>query len=421
MKRWWLAVWVPFLVVACGDESPTGVGAGLLPPDVIQTVEIVLGPEQYLVFDTAFGLYSDPRDMDFLVVANQLDGGMSANSLVRFNIPTALSVIDTLGVGRLDSVPTWIGGTLRMQFDTAFATGYPIRLAVYRTAEDWDGSATWQLRRDTGSVQQPWATPGGTRGPLVATTTIMAVRDTVEIPVDSATLALWADTANAARGAVVVMESQDGRIRTTLPVLELRGRSSYRPDTVYTATASAPTHTFVYTPAQPEVGSQPRVGGTPAWRTVMRLRERLDTLSFACPGVPNCRYRLSEANLSYAGLRLQPTPAPPGFHPEGPLTIVAYLLLPSPQLPLQRSPLSEVIGVSTVQGSSFRSPDAPVIEVPLTELIRIVTLPPADRPTDFPGTHFALVPGDRTFGFGTFAALPSLRLVVSVTRELQLP
>jgi hypothetical protein len=422
LKRWWLAALMPLVLSACGDEGPTEIGAGLLPANPIRTFEVVLGPERYLVFDTAFGLYSEPQDAAFLILADRFEGVLDAHGLARFNIPTAISVVDTLGIARLDTMPRYFAGTVRMEVDTLLGTNAPVRLALYRTAEEWEVSATWTLRSDEGGVQRAWATPGGTRGILLDSVTYIAGADSLRFRVDSATIAAWSDTANASRGALFVVESGGARLRTTLPVLHLEARSTFRPDTVFTALASAPRHTFIFTPEQPAGASQPRVGGTPAWRTVMRLQDRLDTLSFACPGVPNCRFRLSEANLNHAGLRLQPLPAPPGFRPEASISVGAYLLLPSPQIPLQRSPLGDLFGFATVPATSFEAPGAPGVDIAVTELIRTLIRDPASRTTDFVATHFALVPGEpRNFGFGTFASLPSLRLVVSIAQELQLP
>jgi hypothetical protein len=422
LKRWWLAALMPWVLSACGDEGPTEIGAGLLPANPIRTFEIVIEPERFLVFDTAFGLYSEPRDAAFLILANQFENTLDARGLARFNMPTVMTVVDTAGIARLDTMPRFFGGTVRMAVDTLHDVSAPAQLALYRTAEEWEASATWTLRSDEGGVQREWTAPGGTRGILVDTMTFVPGVDSLRFRVDSATIALWSDTTNAERGALFVVESGGVRLRTTLPVLHLQARSSFRPDTVFTAMATAPWHTFIFSPEQPTVAGEPRVGGTPAWRTVFRLQDRLDTLSFACPGVPNCRFRLSEAVLNHAGVRLQPVPSPAGFRPEGTLSLGAYLLLPTPQIPLPRSPLGSLFSFTTVPAASFQTAGAPAVDIAVTELIRSLMRDPASRTTDFAPTHFALVPGEpRNFGFGTFAPLPSLRLVVSIAQELQLP
>jgi hypothetical protein len=422
LKRWW-ALLAPLVAAACGEEGPTEAGAGLLPPDAVRTFEIIVEPHQYLVMDTAFGLYSDPADATFTVVASRFDDGLDSHALVRFTLPVSMAVVDTLGVGRLDTVPVFVGGTIRMLVDTLRSTAPPVRLALYRTAEEWDRSATWTHRVDTAGVQLAWTMPGGTRGVLVDTASYTAESDTVVFRVDSATMAAWRNTDDPTRGALIVAETAGARLRMTVPLLEAHAVSAMRPDTVYDLFAATQRRTFIFSPEQPDFASAPRVGGTPAWRSIFELRDRLDTLSFACPGVPNCRVRLGEATINHAGLLLQPVPPPAGLRPEGDLVLGAYTLAPTPLIPLQRSPLQDLIGVATVPRSRFMAPDAPVVELTITEMIRRAAMPPEQRPAAAEDpSHFVLTPGaDPLFGFGTFASMPRLRLIVSTARELQLP
>jgi hypothetical protein len=325
----------------------------------------------------------------------------------------------------------FLGGTVRMFVDTLRSSGRPVRLALYRTAEAWDPSATWSHRVDTPGERLPWAAPGGTRGVLVDTATYRAGTDTVTFRIDSATIAAWRDPADAGHGALIVALDRHSRIRTSIPVLEVRARSTYRPDTIYTVPAATLRSTFIFSPDQPTATAAPRVGGTHGWRTVIRLRDRLDTLGVPCPGVPDCRVRLGQATINHAGLLLQPVPPPAGFRPEADLAIGAYALLPSRWIPLQRWPLTDPIGMVTAPRTSFLAPDAPdapgeaaIVELAITEMIRRAVTPPEQWPANAPEpTHIALVPGPDPplFGFGTFAPMPALRLVLSTARGLQLP
>lgn len=422
MKRW-LALLAPLVTVACGEENPTEVGGGLLPSDAVRTFEVFLEPHQYMAFDTAFGLYSDPVDANFTIVAHDFDDGLESHGLVRFSIPSSINVIDTLGVGRLDTVPTYIGGTMRILVDTVRSSEPPVRLALYRTTEAWDGTATWTHRRDSAGVQLPWAVPGGVRGLLVDTATY-AAGDTLQFRVDSATIAAWRNTGDPTRGAMIVAETPGSRVRLSLASLDVQAVSSWRPDTVYTTFGTRLARTFIFTPEQPETVSDPRVGGTPSWRTIIRLQARLDTVTVPCPGEPGCRVRLGDVMLSHAGLRLQPTQPPPGLRPEADLVIGAYVLAATPLVPLQRSPLTELVGVGSVPASRFLAPDAPVFELSITELMRRALMPPEQWPEGaVPPTHLALAPGPDPilFGFATFESMPRLRLIVSTARELQLP
>jgi hypothetical protein len=431
--RWLCAVPLVAAVLAasCDVEGPTGVGGGLLPPDVITTFEVVLDPARYLVSDTAFGVYSSPADGDFLIVASSYQGALDSRALARFTLPTTVT-LPVNGVSRTDSLPTFFAGEVVFAVDTTGASSSPpVLLALFRNTEDFDdGSATWTLRVDTPGARLPWAQPGGSPGVLVDTASFSATSDSVRLDVDSATLAIWRDTSDPQRGAVIAVQTTGARLRTSSPLLHLRGRASIRPDTVVTASVGATSQTFIFQPEQPDSSAVPRTGGTPAWRTFVRLRDRLDTITIACPGDPNCRIRLSDATINRAALQLQPIPAPAGFDPETSVQVTAHFALPLSTVPLHRLPIMAepraangraLTQSDTIPRASFVTPGAAVVELPVTDLILTVVQEPADT-TVFRPTHLALLPsGTRTFGFATFDALPPLRLVISIAKELQLP
>ncbi|HEX6306726.1 MAG TPA: hypothetical protein VFZ69_00995 [Longimicrobiales bacterium] len=422
MKRWsWTLCAV--LLAACTNDSPTEVGSGLLPPDAIRTYEIVLGPDRYLQFDTAFGLYSEPASADYTLLANTYQGSLNARALLRYLIPEAITVVDTAGLARIDSLPIFFEGRLAIQIDTVASTDPLVELNVYRSTELWHrSSANWQFRVDTGGVQIPWTQPGGSPG-VAAGTEFWQGGDSVFVRVDSATIAVWADTTDPTSGAILAVATPNTRLRTSPPVLRLSARSAWNPDTVFLVNIAAG-RTFIFEPAPADSVAMPRVGGTPSWRTVLRLKERLDTLTVPCPGVPGCTFRLGDVTINYAALQLQPVPPPPGFAPELAVDIAMHALLPSPLLPLQRSPLTNAIGFTTtpVPVSSFAAPGAPAVELPATEFLRIAFAPP-DSTISFVPSHLALLQAGtiRTFGFGQFAELPGLRLIVTIGRELQVP
>ncbi|HSJ06845.1 MAG TPA: hypothetical protein VK936_09085 [Longimicrobiales bacterium] len=420
MRRWLMAFCVPLLAAACDQETPTSVGGGLLPPDGIRTFEVIIEPERYLVFDTAFGMYSDASSADFLVVAREFEGVVNANILARFVLPTAVAVRDSGDVLRTDTTPAYAGGRLRLLVDTLQSTTGTARLALYRTAEVWHPTATWASRIDTLGTSQPWQQPGGTRGVLVDTASYTAGQDTVVFNVDAATMAEWADTTIAERGALIVMETAGGRLRAFLPTMDVDMTSDINPDTVVIQPAFLSAATFMFDPTPPELASDPRVGGTPAWRTVLRLQERLDTLTVPCPGVPGCRLTLDQVTINYAAFQLQPVPPPPGMRPEGPMNVGVFLLLPSDLVPLHRSPVGDFISSTAVPATRFTSPGTPLVQIPITEYLRLTTRPGPDTPEL--SRHLVLSTFDqRTFGFATFAAMPSLRLVLSIAQEMQLP
>jgi hypothetical protein len=412
------------LAAGCAEETPTEAGAGLLPDDVLQTFEVLIDPARFLVMETAFGTYTDVADAGFMVMANGYADVLDSRILARFVLPTTIFVRDSTGVSRSDSFPTFFSGEILLVIDSLNSTpAPPVELGLYRNTENWDQfSATWTLRVDTVGVQIPWAVPGGSPGVRVDTSTWAANADTLRLAVDSATLAMWTDTTNAARGAIITAETDGVRLRTSIPLLRVQARSSLNRDTVVSITLTAPQRTFIFQPAPAEVSSAPRVGGTPAWRTFFRMRDRLDTLTVACPSSPTCRVQLGNAVINRATLVLQPVPAPPGFAPEAGLQFAVHLALPVPGVPIERWPVSDALSANAtaVPPSSFTTPDAPAVELPVTDLVLgALQRPSAD--STFRASHFALLPFNvRTFGFGTFQPLPALRLVITSAKELQL-
>jgi hypothetical protein len=279
------------------------------------------------------------------------------------------------------------------------------------------------LRVDTSGVRIPWAQPGGSPGALAGSASYVAGNDTVKLPVDSATLAIWADTTNAGRGGLITATTLGSRLRIGLPVLQLQARSSIRTDTVYELNL-VPSRTFIFEPEQPDSVPTPRIGGTPEWRTLLRLRPGLDTLSITCPATTSsCVTTLGQVTINYAALLLQPLVPPAGFSPEAALNVAAHILIPSELLPLQRSPLTPAVGFTApIPVSTFTAPGAPPVELPITDFVRLLAADTATSLTFVP-THLALAPTGtfRTFGFGVFAERPRLRLVVSLARGLQGP
>jgi hypothetical protein len=67
------------------------------------------------------------------------------------------------------------------------------------------------------------------------------------------------------------------------------------------------------------------------------------------------------------------------------------------------------------------APGAPVVELRATDFVRVMFSRPEEGA--YVPTHIAILPAGstRTFGFGTFAELPSIRIIVTISRELRLP
>jgi hypothetical protein len=420
-----LPVVTAWAIAACGEEGPIGVGGGLLPPGVI-TIDTVLEPADYLVFDTTFTGYTRPYGALWVVVARDFGGVLDASALVRFDpAPGGVTYLDADGVSRFDSLPTYLGGTIVFSVDTARSEfAEPVTLHLYEVAEAWDPrSATWTLRVDTPGVSLPWLQEGGTAGPLIDSGVLELDSDSVVFSVDSAVIARWRDTTDAGRGALLVSETPGVRLRSTgigtrTPFLfRLDAVPSARPDTVVTAVATAVATTFVYAPEPPEE-NELRIGGVPASRGVLRFREDLreSLLGLPCTGpAPDC-LRLRDATVNSARLVLQPIAVPPHFVPEDSLRFRARVLAVSEFSPPERAPLGDTLRVTRpVPPTAFVNASPEVVEFDITRFMAAI-LAPLDDDARTPSYDLALLaaPEISTFGYARFAAAPRLRLILTV-------
>jgi hypothetical protein len=426
LKRWSLGCLAAVVLAGCADESPVGLDP-IVPPGVVRSFEIVLDADRFLVMDTSITGFSTAAGSGYGVVANAHAGVLNAHTLLRAALPLrSVTYRDTAGVAKNDTLPIIIGGELILKLDTlqGRASG-PVSLALYRIAEEWDPrSVTWSLRVDTGDVSLPWSTPGGTRGEFVARADLFDDTTEVGIPVDSATLALWSDTLNASRGGLIVSETPGSRLRFNEFHLVVHARPSARPDTVVMDTVQLNGLTFVYDPVPTYDGAM-YVGGTPNWRSYLRLRERLDTLTFEmpCEDGETCTFRLGDANINYAGLVFTPVTPPAGFAPDDTARIVFYRVLGGGTVPLARAPIapvgSDLMSQLLVPPASFASGEA--AEVGFTKLLRNLLAAMASNQDVTPITLAMLdATSGKKFGIAAFApidagdAAPRLRLIVSV-------
>jgi hypothetical protein len=423
-------------LAACGDEDPVGL-VGWLPDGAVRTIQVVLEAPEFLAWDSARAGYTRPTSAQHLVVAEDFGGALDSHVLLRFATLPKTVRYDSAGT-KIDTLPAFVGGEVVARVDTAAtrAPG-PVTLILFRTAEDWDArSATWTMRVDTGAVDLLWTEDGGTRAEQLGTASYTPGDTILRIPVDSQAVAMLGDTLAPSRGALLVAETPGARIHINSARLRLRARPSAKPDTIVDDSVSLVAGTFIYTPNAVNDGSI-LVGGSPAWRSFLRLKERLDTLSVPCPDEPEgCRLRLSDATLNFAGLQLQPVGAPPGLIPTSPLIVDARVALAPEGVPIARSPVSERVGGTTVDPAAVDGGAAEGrIEVPITAVIRgLLTPPGADedrQPTTlallgmtdfsnsqvFEGGQIGVI----SFGSATSGdAAPRLRLILSVTSEVRL-
>ncbi len=389
----------------------------------MRTYEVIIEPDRFLVDDTSFAGYSDARAVSYLLLARDWGGTLNANIISNIVIPRTVSVIDSSGTAQNDTTPVFTGGRLVIALDTFAVQSAPpnAQLRLYRLAQPYHpASASWTLRVDSGGVQLPWVTPGGTAGTLVSSTTFDGASDTIGFAIDSATIAAWADTLSPVNGFIVRAEEPDTRLRATDVALILDARYERRPDTTFTATARPDDRIFVYDPELPETSELTLAGGTPAWRSMLRLRPRLDTLALPCVDAqPGCSVRLGDAAITAASL-LFTTGAPllPGFAPEDSIGLAARELFVNPTVPLERSPLGAFAGPTRLAAPALFAGGGGTFEVAVSDYFREF----ADDDDQLPSEWLAIVgsPEGGTFGHAAFVGRPRLRLVISVGSELRL-
>ena len=296
-------------------------------------------------------------------------------------------------------------------------------MTLFQTAEEWDASATWTQRVDTGSVDLLWTTPGGTRGPQIDTAT-WAGTDSVVFDVDSATLAIWNDSTNKARGAILVPQTAGSRARVLIATVQVDAKSSLRPDTTVLVTLAPSVRTFVYNPTPPSPHPDIRAGGIVSWRTILQLRSDLRLKAFNCPSVPTgCVVFLDSVKVNTAELLLPAVASPLGFVPEDSLFVEVRPLQTSSLIPIERSPLGTFpnsLRSSLLAGTMFRTPAATdLARINITPFIVHLLDESVPEESRLP-PYLALLqlPEGSTFGFASFGS-PSLRLVVtaSVVRD----
>jgi hypothetical protein len=413
------------LLLACTEEDPSGIGGALLPDGEVQTFQVILDPEDYLVLDTAFAGYVQAFNSSVRQVMLDFEGVTSANALYRHGVlPTTLQVVDSAGTTRTDSAISFPSGYLLVRLDTLRSRG-TATVGAYQTGEFWDAATTtWTVRSDTGGVRLLWQQPGGTRGALLGNAAWSGSgTDTVTIPLDSAKIRMLTDTANHERGLVLVLDqagTNGASLRVTSASLRLSGKSTIRPDTTVVVTIDPIISAFVFTPDRADsVSAGARVSGVPAWRSMLTFRDDLRNVDLPCPGT-GCTVRLSAAHVNLAELLLQPTGSPPGYSPEDSIRVIARTLLESPQVPLARSPIGEVAGAtrSTIPASRFTNADTgPEVGLVVTDLIGAIGADTATTAADRIPHRIVLLtdPESLSFGFASFRAGPRLRLILTIS------
>jgi hypothetical protein len=427
MRRIWMigpAVVAAGLMVGCGDESPTGVGSELLGPGV-ETYEVILDATDFLVADTTFNQIGRLYDALFFMAAHEFGGELEARTLFSVSRPFTVTHTPPGGSSRTDSVQAFVGGTLTLVVDSAASSPGPIDLEVVQVIEEWHApSASWTVRIDTADVRELWTLPGAGSGPVLGAGTWVG-GDTLRLTLDSAAVQVWSDSAAARLGGLVRATTPDSRIFFET----ISFRYDAVPVDVDTVVAVGNVaRSRIIAPPDP-VAPAPevlRVGGLPAWRSLIRFRPFTEVRVPCPPSAPvGCTLDLEDVTINLASLLLEPVPAGPR-RLERPTWIEARAVLGTSGVPLSRSPLSPPVGQpsDTLSAALFSGATAAPgpVRLPITSYVRRHFDETQEDPVPL---WVALTAGAELgqFGYAAFAGLrsdrpPRLRLVLSLPEDV---
>ncbi|HEV2147863.1 MAG TPA: hypothetical protein VGR37_10715 [Longimicrobiaceae bacterium] len=430
------AVLLTLPAVACTDDPPTAGGVDLFPGGTLPaTFQVVLPADSVTRLLGTFSGYTGPEDAGFLVVANEFDGRLNSNALIRLaGFPTSVTFTQG-GTSKTDSVFTFGRGTLVARLDSLASTSAgPIDLQLFEVGQPWDpATVSWQFAVDTVGGRVPWTRPGGSRGALLSTVRLPAGAgvqgDSVLFALDSLTVKRI--SAPDFPGFLLTAAGAQGRVQLGASGIQLRTGvhpQSASPDTLVPVTVSSGALAFIFDPDQPSAQGVWEVGGIRSARTLFRLQ--LPRTLPVCRGGACTQVPLRQLTLNEVSLLLDPVPVPNGFRPVGPVPI-AVRRVTEPELG-RRAPLGAVVnqpvGLTAARtlvfgGSQFMPGDSLHV-VPITSFAADLAASDSTGASlallSDPGTLFG-VPGALSFGPAWFAATPRLRIVYTAPERLVLP
>jgi len=427
-----LAATLVAVVTACQERSPTALDDGQLPNEPL-TVEVELPWSDFGSNLQVFGGYGSASSLGLPVVAHTFGGTLESRLLLRFGpYTTQVSAFDASGAVVPDNDITYVGGRLVLTFDTlASVVPSPVQLELGALQEEWASlTASWTNAVDSVADQRAWSELGA--GPIIPMSTTIwdpITGDTVSFQLDSTDVARWSDVSDQTRGGRVETTTDGVRLQVTRAVLRISVRPSIDPDTLVEDTTTALFEkTFIYDPP-PAAPTGVRVGGAPAWRTVMNVGlQPLMGPPELCVAVGGCPYTPQAGDVSYAALALTSQTTEAAFQPTDSVRVDLRPVLSPPRLP--KSPLgaSQTGGIGTaIPAEAFGAGAGTRVEVPMTSFIRTL-LSGSGTSGIAPPSTFALLgnPEPSSLTFGSFFGpadpdAPILRLILTVGTPQVLP
>jgi hypothetical protein len=200
---------------------------------------------------------------------------------------------------------------------------------------------------------------------------------------------------------------------------------SIKRDTTVVRTAQTTVLTFIYTPRPAAPTSGLRIGGAPAWRSVIHTQ-----IPGVLTGPPDlcalvgCPFELTPERINHASLVLQTRPSDPlAFQPQDSVIVDTRAVLAPERLP--KAPLGPTLGVRALAPDLFGTPQQ--VSIPITGFVRAQIAEDTTGAVPPPRSLALLaLPEPPSISFGSFAGpggvgAPFLRLIVTNSPPVQLP
>jgi hypothetical protein len=416
-------------VAACTETTPTGTDDSQLPGEPV-TVSLQLAWDDFGSNLQVFGGYGRVDDMESAVLARAYDG-VESRTLVRFNpIPRSALVRDSEGTLQTDSALTFVDAYVVVLVDTAASTNTGVvQLGFGQTQENWDTqTANWTNAIDTIGGPVPWSTPGGgVVTPLATWDFDPSAGDSAQFFLDSATIAQWREGSDSVRSGRIDLLTDGHRLQLVGAALRVVANSELDPDTVIIFDVSATQATFIYDPPAAAPLDGLRVGGSPAWRTVLdvTLPTTLNGPPALCDAV-GCPFALGPQHVTYAGLELRTRFSPTAFQPLDTVSMEVRAVLDKATLP--KAPLGTSLGgdEGTPVPPEALAVEGSTVDLPITRYVQSFLAGP-DPAGRAPPTTLAILaaPEPSTFTFASFfgpgaANAPVLNLVLTVSPPMEI-
>jgi len=403
---------------------------GQLPEEPL-TLEVELPWSDFASNLQVLGGYSSPSVLPRPIVTRAYLGALEARTLMRFDtFPGSVRVNQDGVIAPVDSI-NFVAGYLSIGFDTLLSVAPgPVALELGGTQEEWEiRTASWAFAVDTVGDQRAWTEAGAGPGSAPTVSSITwdpAVSDSVTFFLDSASISTWIDPSDQKRGGRLSTTTDGSLLVLNRAHLRLSIRAPAY-DTIVEDTVDLLERTVLYDPP-PSAPTGLRVGGVPAWRSLLQVSLPALTAPPELCAALGCPYTVDAGQISYAALKLTSQASEAAYQPFDTMLIDVRSVLSPTSLPKSPLGVSESGGLGQdLLPEAFGAAAGTVVELPITSFLRTLLGGPDANGKDPPSTLAvisALEPWSIPFASFDGPAdpgAPRLRMILTVGAPQVLP